>query len=110
MTRQLVSALVGMYVTHMNNVRLGKTHFLFLSLAEEVLKERIQRMLVGGEKYIVAPAITASLFVIQLLIGIRHSVEQTRLVDEGQERDTLPRHFLPIHIDLEGFGVKVDDG
>lgn len=56
-----------------------------------------------------APLVPSLLVLGEVLVSRAHGVQQTLLVNERQQRDTLPRHSLTVHIDLERLGVEVND-
>ena len=62
-----------------------------------------------NEQHVVSPLVAPLLVIRKIPVSRSHRVQKTLLVNKGEKRDTLPSHPLPVHIDLEGRGIEVDN-
>jgi len=85
------------------------TYILVLAFTVHALEEGIQRVIVGDAEDIISPRIAADLVFGELRIFNGHRFQQTILVDEGKEYDTLPSHFFAVHVNLKCGGIEVNN-
>ena len=63
----------------------------------------------GEEEGVLAHPITKVFIRGEERVSLRHGIEQALLIDKWKQCNTLPLHLLSIEVDLEGFGIEVDD-
>ena len=85
------------------------THVVVLPFCVQTLDLRIKRVLVGDIQNTVAPFVSPHLFIVKLGVSILHCLKEPLLVDERENGDTLPSHFLAVHINFEILGIEIDD-
>ena len=86
----------------------------FLAVLPAVLVDLLdlmkRRMMFADEEFVAATRVPDPLLVGQLRIDDGQSLEETRLVDERQQRHAHPRVLFPVQIHFEVRRVEVDDG
>jgi hypothetical protein len=88
------------------DLELGGTRFLRVEVLSDFLVKRMTR---AEDEGFVAECIAANLVIGQERVFGSHGVKQTLLIDEWKYSHTLPGELFAVEIDLEVFGVELDD-
>jgi len=86
-----------------------KTNLTRLLLRVKLAERIVQRVIIRDEENVVSPSIPPGIVLRELRVPRCHLLEESSRIDERKESDSLPLHFLSVHVDVEIGRVEVDD-